>query len=217
MESQVRRRIVTTARRILPDDWERFREVRLESLRLHPEAFTADLAVEAALTPDDWRARAKEAWFTCEIGGVFAGTAKYWRDSWSAKTAHVAHLGAMYVRDGFRGQGVGDALIEAVAALARSESAEFLVLGVHTRNLPAQALYDRHGFRAFGMLPGALKVDGRVLGRNPHGADARTPRVKSFRLRKSPLPRSRYRAMQDIGCCKGLLFSLHGMTYTGQA
>jgi GNAT superfamily N-acetyltransferase len=113
-----------------------------------------------ALTPDDWRARANEAWFTCEIDGVFAGTAKYWRDTWSAKTAHVAHLGAMYVRGGFRGQGVGDALIEAVIALARGEGAELVLLGVHTKNLSAQALYERHGFKRFGMLPGALKVDG---------------------------------------------------------
>jgi RimJ/RimL family protein N-acetyltransferase len=160
MEGAVRRRCVTTARRILPADWERFRDVRLESLRDHPEAFTADLAVESALTPDDWRARANEAWFTCEIDGVFAGTAKYWRDTWSAKTAHVAHLGAMYVRGGFRGQGVGDALIEAVTALARGEGAELVVLGVHTKNLSAQALYERQGFKRFGMLPGALKVDG---------------------------------------------------------
>ncbi len=160
MESQVRRRRVTTARRILPDDWERFADVRLESLRLYPEAFTADLTVESALTLDDWRARTGEAWFTCEIGGVFAGTAKYWRDTWSAKTAHVGHLGAMYVRSDFRGQGVGDALIEAVAAMARSEGAELLILGVHTKNLSAQALYGRHGFAQFGMLPGALKVDG---------------------------------------------------------
>ncbi|MDB5734056.1 MAG: putative GCN5-related N-acetyltransferase [Alphaproteobacteria bacterium] len=160
MESQVRRRRVTAARRILPDDWERFRDVRLESLRDHPEAFTADLAVESALTRDDWRARCSEAWFTCEIRGVFAGTAKYWRDSGSAKTAHVGHLGALYVRGAFRGQGVGDALIEAVTALAWDEGAEFVVLGVHTKNLSAQALYERHGFKAFGMLPGALKVDG---------------------------------------------------------
>jgi ribosomal protein S18 acetylase RimI-like enzyme len=160
MEGQVRRRIVTAARRILPADWERFRDVRLESLRDYPDAFTADLAVESALTPDGWRARANEAWFTCEIGGVFAGTAKYWRDTGSAKTAHVAHLGAMYVRGGFRGQGVGDALIEAVTALARGEGAEFVVLGVQTKNLSAQALYERHGFKRFGMLPGALKVDG---------------------------------------------------------
>jgi RimJ/RimL family protein N-acetyltransferase len=160
MESQVRRRRVTAARRILPEDWERFRDVRLESLREYPEAFTADLAVESALTPDDWCARSSEAWFICEIDGVFAGTAKYWRDTWSAKTAHVGHLGAMYVRGGFRGQGVGDALIEAVTALARGEGAEFLVLGVHTQNLSAQALYARHDFKQFGMLPGALKVAG---------------------------------------------------------
>jgi GNAT superfamily N-acetyltransferase len=160
MEGAIRRRRVTTARRILPDDWERFRDVRLESLRDYPEAFTADLAVESALTPDDWRARANELWFTCEIGGVFAGTAKYWRDTGSAKTAHVGHLGAMYVRGAFRGQGVGDALIEAVTAMAQGEGAEFLILGVHTKNLSAQALYERHGFKRFGMLPGALKVDG---------------------------------------------------------
>jgi GNAT superfamily N-acetyltransferase len=160
MEGAIWRRRVTIARRILPDDWERFRDVRLESLRDYPEAFTADLAVETALTPDDWRARAKEIWFTCEIDGVLAGTAKYWRDTGSAKTAHVGHLGAMYVRGGFRGQGVGDALIEAVTALARGEGAELLILGVHTKNLSAQALYERHGFNRFGMLPSALKVDG---------------------------------------------------------
>ncbi len=66
----------------------------------------------------------------------------------------------MYVRGGFRGRKVSDTLIAAVTALAQSEGAEYLLLGVHTQNTSAIALYERNGFSPWGMLPGALKVDG---------------------------------------------------------
>lgn len=47
----------------------------------------------------------------------------------------------LFVRKPLRGQGIGRALIAAVAALAREEGAEILLIGTQSANLGAQAAY----------------------------------------------------------------------------
>jgi ribosomal protein S18 acetylase RimI-like enzyme len=69
-------------------------------------------------------------------------------------------LGAMYVRDAWRGKGAGDRLVAAVLAHGASE-VEQIVLTVNAENGPAIALYERHGFRVYGRLPRSIKVGER--------------------------------------------------------
>ncbi len=66
----------------------------------------------------------------------------------------------MYVRRASRGRGVADALVEAVIEEA-AKHVEQLMLTVNAENKWAIALYERHGFRAYGKVPRALLVEGR--------------------------------------------------------
>lgn len=56
------------------------------------------------------------------------------------------------VLDGFRGRGVGTALLAAPVEWARSRSLEALVLDALLANVGAVALYERHGYQPFGTL-----------------------------------------------------------------
>ena len=59
----------------------------------------------------------------------------------------MAALYSMWVAPTMRGQGLGEALIEAVKAWAVQAGYPALGLGVTTTNAPAIALYERAGFR----------------------------------------------------------------------
>jgi ribosomal protein S18 acetylase RimI-like enzyme len=147
-------------RRLGDGDYEAMREIRLEGLRLHPECFGADLEMEEAMTREQWLSRmASAATFGAYVGEALGGIAVFARPR-SKKTAHTGELGAMYVRAGFRGHGVGDALIEAVVDHAVKE-VEQIKLTVNAQNAYAIALYERHGFRVIGKYPNSLRIGER--------------------------------------------------------
>jgi ribosomal protein S18 acetylase RimI-like enzyme len=161
MVRALRRHVVSvTVRRLGDGDYEAMREVRLEGLRLNPECFGADLEIEEAMTREQWLSRLASAFtFGAYVGETLGGVAVFARPR-SKKTAHTGELGAMYVRAGFRGQGLGDALIEAIVDHA-VKVVEQIKLTVNAENAHAIGLYERHGFRAIGKYPNSLRVGGR--------------------------------------------------------
>ncbi len=64
---------------------------------------------------------------------------------------NVADLG-MNVKDGYRGQGIGSALVERAIEWARSVGAHKIALQHWPHNTAAQALYEKYGFEQEGYL-----------------------------------------------------------------
>jgi ribosomal protein S18 acetylase RimI-like enzyme len=162
MEGAFRGQCMTPMVRRLDDaDYEALREIRLESLRLHPECFSADPDVEEAFTREQWLARlATAVSFGGFTNGALNGIVVFARPP-SKKTRHTGELGAMYVRAVARGTGLADALVEAVIDHAVSE-VEQIKLTVNAENARAIGLYERHGFRQIGKYPNSLRVAGRT-------------------------------------------------------
>jgi ribosomal protein S18 acetylase RimI-like enzyme len=150
-----------TVRPFVEDDYEALREIRLEALRLHPEAFCADLEQEEAMSKAQWLARLASA---VTLGGFSdegcAGMVVYSRPS-LAKRAHTGELSAMYVREAARGSGLADALVRAVIERAAGE-VEQIKLTLNADNLRAVKLYERHGFRVCGRIPRTIHVGERT-------------------------------------------------------
>lgn len=147
-------------RPLTADDYEALRDIRLEALRLHPEAFAADPAQEAAMPKAEWLARlASAVSFGGFADGALAGIAVFSRPS-RPKLAHTGDLGAMYLRQSARGSGLADRLIEALLAHAAQE-VEQIKLTVNADNTRAVKFYERHGFRTIGRIPNSIRVDGR--------------------------------------------------------
>jgi GNAT superfamily N-acetyltransferase len=159
-------------RRIMADDWEVLRELRLASLTDAPDAF-GQRYEEAGLTDErDWmttaRASAKgdrRAWFIAYDNGVAVGLVQGRR-----RPPADCLLFSMWVAPGARRQGTGRGLVQAVEDWGREWGANRVVLWVIDGNDAAIRFYDRIGFKLLpagpdaeaGRIHGALAMERRV-------------------------------------------------------
>jgi len=149
-----------SVRKLAAADVPALRELRLESLRLHPEYFGADLETEEAMTVADMMARmASGVSFGGFLDGVLCGMVVFVKPN-RQKTGHTGDLGAMYVRENARGSGLADALVKAVIEEAR-DRVDQIKLTVNADNPRAIRLYERNGFREIGRYPDSIRVNGR--------------------------------------------------------
>jgi ribosomal protein S18 acetylase RimI-like enzyme len=141
-------------------DAEAYRRVRLDALRLHPDAFGAAYEDEVELDVRQFADRLATPGFT-RYGGFAAdslvGLAGLQMRS-GVKERHKARLFSMYVDAAHRHSGLAQRLIEAVIGGAREAGALVLQLSVAAGNVPAQRLYRRMGFSVYGVERRSLWV-----------------------------------------------------------
>jgi len=134
-------------RRLDPSDWLQFREIRLRALAESPAAFGSTLEEASQLDQAGWRDRlAGRAQFVAMRGSAALGTAA----GIAAGPGGGAELISMWVDPQARGSGVGDQMVSAILAWAKSQAHRAIVLWVAEGNQPAERLYLRHGFRRTG-------------------------------------------------------------------
>ena len=132
-------------RRLGPDDWRLFRELRLQALAEAPDAFSATLAdwCGARDVEERWRSRLVSVPFNLivRLDGAAAGMISAMRVD-----PERIELLSMWVAPWARGRGVGDALVGAALRWAINERATAATLAVYWSNSSALKLYRRHGF-----------------------------------------------------------------------
>jgi RimJ/RimL family protein N-acetyltransferase len=147
-------------RRLAPAEGAAYREIRLEALRLNPEAFGSTFEAESVRPLEHFSGRVGQ----CPVFGAFRGAEIVGMAGFlgreGAKDAHKGYLWGMYVRPGARNSGVGKKLAEAVIDYAR-QHVEVLQLDVVSENEAARRLYARLGFVEYGIERKALKQAGR--------------------------------------------------------
>ncbi len=138
-------------------DVEVLRTLRLESLALHPECFSADPDIVRAMTTEQWLdGLSRGIWFGVRMDGALVGIVALTRPA-SRKISHTGELCAMYVRANARGTGVADSLLRRVVEHAANEVDQITVT-VNAENKRAIKLYERHGFRIVGCIPRYIRV-----------------------------------------------------------
>jgi RimJ/RimL family protein N-acetyltransferase len=151
-----------TIRPLRPDEATVWREIRLEGLRLHPEAFGASYEDELA-RPESFFAERLTG--NTIFGGfqdqALLGTAGFMLQP-GAKRAHKGLLWGMYVRQAARGSGLSRRLVEAVLDHAR-ERVDLIQLSVVADNPAARRLYTSLGFAPYGIEERALRLGERYL------------------------------------------------------
>ncbi|HXN04774.1 MAG TPA: GNAT family N-acetyltransferase [Candidatus Acidoferrum sp.] len=147
-------------RRLAAADWAAFRAVRVAALRDAPEAFGSTASDAERFDEEEWRRRVEaRAVFIAEVAGQDAGLAA----GIAADRPGDAELISMWVAPAWRGQGVGDRLVEAVLGWAAGEGFATVRLWVTKGNARAERLYARHGFASTGrMQPMGEEGSGRL-------------------------------------------------------
>lgn len=138
-------------RRLMPDDWERFRDIRLAALLDAPSAFGSTYTQTVVYTEHIWRSRlTTAAMFAAEESGRLIGIA----GGLPAQADNTAALISMWVDPADRGRGIGEQLVNRVVQWARDEGFSSIKLRVTVGNDPAERLYVRCGFVTTGeVLP----------------------------------------------------------------
>ena len=147
-------------RPLAPADASAYRSLRLRGLREHPEAFTSsyeEVAQQPLQSSESRLASAHNRFWGAFQGSELCGAVGLEREG-RAKVLHRAKVVGMYVAPEATGQGVGLRLLQALLAHSRAAGLESLVLTVTDGNDAARRLYERCGFRSFGIEPRAIKV-----------------------------------------------------------
>ncbi|WP_282937164.1 GNAT family N-acetyltransferase [Paenibacillus sp. RC67] len=155
-------------RKLSPADAEPYRDIRLRSLKEHPDAFLAAYELESGQPLETFqnKLQATDTKFTL---GCFtdteelAGVVTFIRET-NPKIAHKANIYAMYVAPEYRKQKVGYALITELLQAAKScVGLERIHLTVISSNIGAKRLYESVGFISYATERDAVKVDGVYL------------------------------------------------------
>jgi len=135
-----------------------YRQIRLEALKNHPDAFGTAYEKAAALPAEYWPERLRGAGTTAPMmffawaGQELVGLCGLARED-GVKVDHNADLISMYVRTEWRGVGIADALIDAVLDWGRRNGVRIVRLSVVRHNLSARRVYERSGFERYGTEP----------------------------------------------------------------
>lgn len=148
-----------TVRHLVESDLDDFRKLRLEALRLHPDAFGASYE-ECNQKPLQFFAeqlRTSHIFGGFDVHNTLQGMIGVNRSP-LPKMSHIANIWGMYVRAGKRGSGLAARLMD--TALESASSAKTIKLSVVTTNRAAYALYRSFGFTKWATDIAALCVDG---------------------------------------------------------
>jgi ribosomal protein S18 acetylase RimI-like enzyme len=132
-------------KKVSPEDWEKFREIRLKGLQSDPQAFGGTFEGESQEGEEYWKERfsnPERCFYAAEEGGIFiatAGSKKITDDNWM--------IVAVYTLPEFRGKNISQGLINRVIDEARNTGATKVSLMVNPIQESAVNLYERMGFK----------------------------------------------------------------------
>ncbi|NKX56867.1 GNAT family N-acetyltransferase [Arthrobacter mobilis] len=144
-------------RRMVPEDWAVWKDVRLRMLEDFPIAFTESLAQAEQNTDVQWQEHAalsagkKSVSVLALDAGASGSEQAVGTMSCYIEEDGTAWLAAVWVTPAYRGTDLASRLLADILSWVRGQpEVRSLKLGVHEENLRALAFYRRHGFLDLG-------------------------------------------------------------------
>ncbi|WP_245413103.1 GNAT family N-acetyltransferase [Arthrobacter celericrescens] len=148
---------MASIRRLVREDWELLRAIRLEMLADSPLAYLETLSAARRQTDTQWQERAAMmssgpnitlladgGTGDARVRGLMRVALKEYQEPEQPRRAILL---SVYVAPAYRGLGLAEELLGEACRVARAElGAAVLELGVHEDNERAKAFYLRHGF-----------------------------------------------------------------------
>lgn len=157
-----------TVRKLHPDESALYRTIRLHCLKTEPDHFGSTFEEESSISRlkfESWieQEDSDHIMFGALDGEKLAGIVGFIRQE-RQRTRHRGDVVQMYVDASYRGQRLGESLLRGLLNKAFSlEGVEQAQLSVVAHNRAAIRLYERIGFRAFGVQPNYFKVGARYF------------------------------------------------------
>jgi len=148
--------------RLNPEDWKKYREIRLEALKNDPDSFCDIYAEEAKRSDFAWKKRLENnadkntgvILFLQAKGTIIGMGGVYYENA----SPTIANIWGIYIRRGHRRKGYGTQLINVLLEKIRENNNVRLVkLCVNASKLPALRLYEKTGFGITDKKDRALK------------------------------------------------------------
>ncbi len=144
-----------------PDDWQKYRDIRLLALQSDPHAFGSSYEEEINLPETDWRNRISVMRFAV-IDGQIAGLIGLLRRE-NLASIHCGSIISLWVKPEFRGHGVAKSLLQNLQNIAPSLGLRKISLQVTATQPAAIRLYEKMGFIKIGLLRENLLKDSVYL------------------------------------------------------
>ena len=143
------------------EDWQIYKNLRLEALQQAPMAFGNSYEESVTRTDDDWKTKLESKnnyIFVAQNGAEYVGMAAAYQEQ-GARIKHTGYVWGVYVRNTYRGQNIGKQLMQAVLAELKSNNEiEKINLNVNVNQIAAVKLYESLDFQIAGTLHKELKI-----------------------------------------------------------
>ena len=155
-------------RKLLPADSTSSREVRLDALKKFPENFGSSYEAESAKPKLAFEIVIEQQGGSNFMIGAFdedklIGICGFAQET-GPKIQHRGLIIQMYIRPEYQGKGLGLQLLQTTINEAfKIPEVEQLALGVITHNLGATKIYERAGFKEFGIQSHYIKIGNRYF------------------------------------------------------
>jgi ribosomal protein S18 acetylase RimI-like enzyme len=150
-----------TVLKLSPDEWQKYREIRLLALKSDPNAFGSSYEEEINLTESEWRKRIHAMWFAKSDGNIVGLIGLLQRENVASK--HCGYIISLWVKKEFRGRGIAKSLIQKLKEISPNLGIRKLSLQVSTTQTGAKKIYQDLGFQEAGTLKQNLLKDGVYL------------------------------------------------------
>jgi ribosomal protein S18 acetylase RimI-like enzyme len=144
-------------RQLTLNDFDTWKEIRTEAVKLHPESFGE--SYEAVIKQDiSWFEKSLQngTIFAYEQNGKMVGIVGTYPMQ-PQNMRHRAVLFGLYIKDGYRKSGIASALVKHIINFVAPTHRQ-IHLCVNTKNSAAVALYQKQGFVIYATEPDALLI-----------------------------------------------------------